>query len=562
MSLYQLYRPQCFDDVLNQDVVIKTLKNSIKNHLVGHAYIFAGPKGIGKTTIAKIFSKAINCSNFKNDICNKCENCQTINSHNTTDILELDAASNNGVDDIRSILDTVKFLPNNLRYKVYIIDEAHMLSNSAWNALLKTLEEPNEYVVFIFATTEIHKIPTTIVSRCQCFEFHRLTNNQLKSLINKVCAEKNIKIDNAAINSLISLAEGSARDLLSLLEQAALFSNNNINAETIDELFGLINIQKKIDLINCLISRDLRNVLNFLDENEQKGVNFALLASDLANIFLDTIVYQKTQDLSLLKILNSDFVGQLDIEQEQAIKIIDICQNYFNQIKLADNPRYVFEIMLFNIMNQLNLNETSNEKPKLEQEKKIKINKKENKQDDDKKIDLNQFFTITDVHIHKIEKVSEPLEEKTIKNNSKIDIDKIMFQIANNRSHEAIDKAKKIFDEIKKMSDIQEFNVFINAKKVSLASKNGIILLFDEQLDADLLNQQILNGKIQRYVVKIASQPIYFIGVTENSLKILAKNIKTNQSEEYKKEPNLNLLRSAQKQTDPYSQLAFEQFGE
>ena len=164
VSLYQKYRPKCFKEIIGQDVVVKTLVNSIKLNRIGHVYIFAGPKGIGKTTIAKIFSKAINCENFNDDICNKCENCKLINENNTTDILELDAASNSGVENIRMILENLKFLPVNLKYKVYIIDEAHMLSNSAWNALLKTLEEPPLNVVFIFATTEPHKIPTTILN--------------------------------------------------------------------------------------------------------------------------------------------------------------------------------------------------------------------------------------------------------------------------------------------------------------------------------------------------------------------------------------------------------------
>ena len=199
-SLYQKYRPKNFSEIVGQNHVIKTLVNSIKLDSIGHAYIFSGPKGVGKTTIAKIFSKAINCLNFKDDICDECENCQIIASNDTTDILELDAASNNGVDDVRRILDNTKFLPVNLKYKVYIIDEAHMLTNSSWNAFLKTLEEPPMNVVFIFATTEFHKIPQTIVSRCQCFEFNRLTDKQIHDLIVYVNEKEKIKATKSAID--------------------------------------------------------------------------------------------------------------------------------------------------------------------------------------------------------------------------------------------------------------------------------------------------------------------------------------------------------------------------
>ena len=208
-ALYRKYRPSTLEDVMGQDIVTKILKNAIQNHKVCHAYMFSGPRGIGKTTIAKLLAKAVNCLNpHDGDSCEKCENCLSINSGFNADIIEIDAASNNGVDEIREIKSKINLVPNQLKYKVYIIDEVHMLSIGAFNALLKTLEEPPEHIIFILATTDLHKVPSTIVSRCQCFEFHRIQNEDIIKRLEYICKKEKIIVDKKVLENIAQLSDG------------------------------------------------------------------------------------------------------------------------------------------------------------------------------------------------------------------------------------------------------------------------------------------------------------------------------------------------------------------
>jgi DNA polymerase-3 subunit gamma/tau len=325
ISLYRKYRPKSFQEITGQEIIVRTLTNSIKLNKVGHAYIFAGPKGIGKTTIAKIFAKAVNCLHpIDGDACNQCTNCQIINSNQTTDVLELDAASNNGVDEVRAIIDGVRFLPTSLNKKVYIIDEAHMLTTQAWNAMLKTIEEAPNHVIFIFATTEMHKIPATILSRAQHFLFSRLTNQQLSNMLLDVAKKEQISIDKEAVNKIISLADGSARDTLSILEQMAMYTSNQITVNDVINVFGLVDLDNKIKLINLILKRDTNTIMQLLDEYAQNGINFAQLANDLTGILIDKLIYLQTKNFAILKQLNDQNVNLININENACIKLINV----------------------------------------------------------------------------------------------------------------------------------------------------------------------------------------------------------------------------------------------
>ncbi len=288
--LARKYRPQNFDDLLGQEALVQTLTNAIKNNRLHHAYILTGIRGIGKTTTARIIAKALNCTGLDGKSgpsihpCGVCENCRAITEGRHIDVMELDAASRTGVDDIREILDGVRYKPTNARYKIYIIDEVHMLSKNAFNALLKTLEEPPSHVKFIFATTEIRKVPVTVLSRCQRFDLQRLSIENLMTLFNKIIAAENLKAEEEALHIIAKAADGSARDGLSLLDQAISLGSGVVKVDIVKDMIGLADKNQTFDLFEALVQGDVASVISKLEEQYKNGANPTTLLQDLINI--------------------------------------------------------------------------------------------------------------------------------------------------------------------------------------------------------------------------------------------------------------------------------------
>ena len=303
--LYRTYRPRRFDEAVGQEYIIKTLKNAIKLNKVAHAYLFAGPRGTGKTTIAKLFAKAINCPIFDEESCDKCDSCLSYNSNNHPDIIEMDAASNNGVDDVRRIVEEIPYAPILGRYKVYIIDEAHMLTANAFNALLKTLEEPPEHVVFILATTDPQKVIPTVLSRCQRYNFSKISVVDMKMKMKEILDKEEIEYEEKALEEIAILAEGGMRDALSILEQILSYNANGIYLEDVEKIYGLSSIEEKVNLLVQAHTQNINEVIKTLRQMYSLGVDTKRLAIDLLEIVKDVLIYSENGSDKLLTKINS-----------------------------------------------------------------------------------------------------------------------------------------------------------------------------------------------------------------------------------------------------------------
>ena len=348
ISLYRKYRPKKFADVIGQDVIIKILKNSISNNKIGHAYIFSGPRGTGKTSTAKIFAKAVNCKNpIDGDVCENCEICK-INSENEIDIVEIDAASNNGIDEIREIKNSIKLLPAELKYKVYIVDEVHMLSNSAFNALLKTLEEPPAHAIFILATTEINKIPLTVLSRCQKFDFKKITKENIIDRLTYIIKEENIKnISDDILNLIAELSDGGLRDAINLLDQVNSLNKDTITQTDVLNLVGAINNDNIISFLNKIVDCNISEVIKTINDFYNKSINFINVVNSLENLIKDIIIFNNSSNYFDKEYEKTLFnFSKVDIN-----KLLQASEYLFslnNELK-RNNQRVISEIYLLKV---------------------------------------------------------------------------------------------------------------------------------------------------------------------------------------------------------------------
>ncbi|RXT27797.1 DNA polymerase III subunit gamma/tau [Lacticaseibacillus chiayiensis] len=348
-ALYRVWRPQQFQDVIGQDAITKTLKNALITGQTSHAYLFTGPRGTGKTSVAKILAKALNCLHLKDgEPDNTCEICQAINDGSLTDVIEIDAASNNGVDEIRDIRDKAKYAPTRARVKVYIIDEVHMLSSGAFNALLKTLEEPPAHVVFILATTEPHKIPATIISRTQRFDFRRITPEDIVKRMRFILDDKKITYDDAALKVIAKAAEGGMRDALSILDQVLSFGDNHVTTEDALDVTGGVTTAVLGKYLAAVLAKDHAQALKMIEDLLAAGKDAGRLIEDLIEYLRDLLVNQQAPSLlgdlekSLLddqfKILSENF------KPAQIYHMIDVLNNTQQQLRMTNHPEIYLEV--------------------------------------------------------------------------------------------------------------------------------------------------------------------------------------------------------------------------
>lgn len=353
-ALYRKYRPEKFEDLLGQDNITRALRNQIKKNEISHAYVFSGTRGTGKTSAAKIFSKAVNCLNpIDGEPCNECENCKAILSDRSLDVVEMDAASNNGVDDIRDIKEKVVYPPQNLKYKVYIIDEVHMLSKGAFNALLKVLEEPPSHLIFILATTEIEKIPATILSRTQKYNFVRISKEKIVENLGKICKNENRSCDKKVFELIANNSDGSMRDSLSILDQLLSIDQDHISYDIAIDVLGISSEKLIYDLIKTLIDKDLRAAIDQLDLVYKDGKDILILVDELIKRLRDILVIKLIEDpKELLYTTDLDSYRKLAeiVDNTTLLEIIDILNKMLADMKYAQDKRTILEMNIIKIV--------------------------------------------------------------------------------------------------------------------------------------------------------------------------------------------------------------------
>ena len=339
-ALYRKYRPKKFENVVSQTTIIQTLENSIKTSHIGHAYLFSGPRGTGKTTAAKIFARAVNCLNYKDDLCNECKNCIYSGQKECMDIIEIDAASNNGVDEIRELRNKVKILPSELKYKVYIIDEVHMLSIGAFNALLKTLEEPPEHVIFILATTDPQKIPNTIISRCQTFQFKKISPNDIKQMLEKIALNEKIEIEDEVLTSIAYASDGGLRDAIGLLDKLSSYKLGKITYNDFLTMNGQIIENELLEFENSILAYKTDVMLEKIENYYNDG-------KDLVQI-LKQLIYHLKDILINYYIKNEN----LEYSEKEIVELVSLLNEKISDIKKSDDIKVYVEILLLHFINQ------------------------------------------------------------------------------------------------------------------------------------------------------------------------------------------------------------------
>lgn len=355
-ALYRKFRPTEFDDVKGQDHIVTTLQNQIKAGRIGHAYLFCGTRGTGKTTVAKIFAKAVNCEHPVNGSpCGECDMCRNIAAGSYMNVVEIDAASNNGVDNIRSIREEVEYRPAQGKYKVYIIDEVHMLSIGAFNALLKTLEEPPEYVIFILATTEVHKIPITILSRCQRYDFRRITIDTIAARLSELIKKEQVDVEERAIRYIAKAADGSMRDALSLLDQCIAFHiGETLTYDKVLDVLGAVDTDVYSALLRKIIDRDVKGVLESVNELVMEGKELAQLSADFTWYLRNLLLVKSSDNMEDVLDVSTENLAQLKeeaqmIENDALIRYIRIFSDLSSQLKYATQKRVILEVALIKL---------------------------------------------------------------------------------------------------------------------------------------------------------------------------------------------------------------------
>ncbi len=531
-ALYRTYRPSTFNDVVGQQHIVLTLQNAISKNKIAHAYLFCGPRGTGKTTIAKLVAKGVNCTSKDNVPCNECHHCKSIATGSHPDIIEIDAASNNGVDEIRDLIEKVKYSPIEAKYKVYIIDEVHMLSTGAFNALLKTLEEPPSHVIFILATTEPHKVLPTIISRCQRFDFSKVPPKQIADRVEYVLQTENISYEKEVVRIISTLAEGGLRDALSILEQVIAYAKDDLRQEHVHQIYGITTIKEKIDLLDAIFSYDINRLLEQLTTIENKSHDIKRLTADLIDILKEAIVFSYTNDEQVLHIINKLEASDLIKEKstDTLLDMIDVLIDTYEKYRNATNVHAYFEVALLRIMNLSTSKQHINNVPK---EMQVIENDEDKAQLTEEQSDkhIKNTLSVQDVTEANTKQQDEGHTAVKVVEETLFDSNEPTLDLRNYSIDElvacmvAADKPMRMRD-IENWKQIEEYEhdlkfvkvvSLVTPSEIIISGEKFIVVIVKNQETADMINETDNDVLYKELTKKVLLTPKHVIAITKET---------------------------------------------
>ena len=496
--LYRKYRPSNFDELMGQDHIVRLLKNSVIENKLAHTYLFTGPRGTGKTSSARIFARTINCENPKDGLpCGKCASCANFNS--SPDIVEIDAASNTGVDNIRNIIEEVMIAPSSMKYKVYIMDEVHMLSKSAWNAFLKVLEEPPEYVVFILATTDVQNVPVTVLSRCQRLDFRRIDRPKIVDNLSKVCKAEKIKITDDALEEISYLADGGMRDALSILDQLSKAADK-IDIDVIKNNYGTVTIDEINELYNNILHNDIDALVNNLNNIKMTGIDIKILINKMLDCYVEKAVDMKKRNLSTIAF-------------NQIKKLIETLNEISGKLNYSSNGFLMLELELISFIND---DETKLSTREINQiiSREIRENDRQVNVNDCIESDENGHYKMCDEFIN-------------------IRINNAFVNASKDYKLDAHEKWVNFLNEIKTQT-IKEFNSLVDKTVVQVASDTNMIIVCKNETTKLIGNNKLYD--IENKFNDINKSKYSFIFITEKEWKELLSNFDKDKKYKIQKE--------------------------
>ena len=522
-ALYRKYRPTEFDEVVGQKHIVQTLKNAVERNRIAHAYLFCGPRGTGKTSIAKIFARMLNCEDPNHKPCGKCLNCQMALNGSHPDIIEIDAASNNGVDEVRNLIDKVKYAPLQGKYKVYIIDEVHMMSTGAFNALLKTIEEPPAHVIFIFATTEPNKVIPTIISRCQRFDFSKVPLSEIQKRLRVVCESEKINIDENAIRLIAQLSDGGMRDSLSILDQCTAYCVNSITEDDVRQIYGVITTDDIGQIFHAAYKRNVDELISKLQNADDKGMDLRRLTQSFISLLKDSIILDYSPESKLVSDNHKEVINKYFIESPSLfrVELMNELMDSYNKFNFASSVLDYLEAAILKPISksyESPVRETVNISD-VKHEDNMKLDTKGTESSYDKVSENPKYFEKTPI----LEDKKEEIEEKDIsdvsretleqveKAESKIILnDEYVIQLlvgANKRERQSDNE--KINEKDVYLSDLKygKFASLLRDMKIIASGNNYIVVNVRNEIIAKEINEMQLNEGFESFMNVILGKP-------------------------------------------------------